>query len=125
MSEEDYLRFTTTRQASFLAKGAASFVAWLGNALYIYIYIFIYIYIYNIIIGKSKELGVQEKHVIELLAYIGKENIKVIIEMAIRNQHPAKRLFVIESPLELNQIEPICRKQIDLISSIKPKVDYI
>ena len=99
MDTKTYYEFFNCRQQNFLTKGKKFFISFLQE-----------------ILGKNFNVEFKDFNNIELLAFILKEEIRKIIVDSIKSKHPLKKLFVLNQPLEIEDIENFCQRELNILT---------
>jgi hypothetical protein len=99
MNDMEYMEYNNCRTQSFLSKGKKNFVN----------------YLQNIIPNTPFEL--RDQNSLEFISFLLKEIIHKIIMQSIKNRNPEKRLFVLEHPLQINELEDLVNYELEIIDS--------
>jgi hypothetical protein len=100
MENTEYLEYINCRQQTFLSKGKKFLLNFLQNLL-----------------QNSLPSDFRDINNLELISFLLKEIMRKIITEAIKSKHPDKKLFVMNSPLTIEDFEELCKEEIEKLES--------
>jgi hypothetical protein len=100
MSHPEYLDFISCRHQTFLSKGKKTFINFLQS-----------------ILQSSFPYDLKDANNLEVVSYLCKEILRKIITDAIRTKHSERKLFVLNFPLIVEDLEELCNYEIEKLQS--------
>jgi hypothetical protein len=100
MSHPEYLEFISCRHQTFLSKGKKTFINFLQS-----------------ILQSAFPYELKDANNLEVISYLCKEILRKIITDAIRTKHSDRKLFVLNFPLIVEDLEELCTYEIEKLDS--------
>jgi hypothetical protein len=100
MSQMEYMEFISCRHQTFLSKGKKTFLNYLQN-----------------ILSNNFPYELKDFNNLELVSFLSKEILRKILTEAIRNKHPERKLFVLNFPILVEDIEDLCSYEIEKLET--------
>jgi hypothetical protein len=100
MSHPEYLDFISCRHQTFLSKGKKTFINFLQS-----------------ILQSSFPYDLKDANNLEVVSYLCKEILRKIITDAIRTKHSERKLFVLNFPLIVEDLEELCNYEVEKLES--------